>query len=64
MGSILVPDTIAAIADGVAAARWGVLDNLRAEALARLDSYQKILCAAKSKSYNSQNLRKPVTIEL
>ncbi len=34
-------DTIAAIAGGVAAARWGVPDNLRAEALARLDSFQR-----------------------
>ncbi len=34
-------DTIAAIAGGVAGARWGVPDNLRAEALARLDAFQR-----------------------
>ena len=34
-------DTIAAIAGAVAGARWGVPDNLRAEALARLDEFQR-----------------------
>ena len=34
-------DTIAAIAGSVAEARWGVPDNLRAEALARLDAFQR-----------------------
>lgn len=34
-------DTIAAIAGGVAEAQWGVPDNLRAEALARLDTFQR-----------------------
>ena len=34
-------DTIAAIAGGVAEAQWGVPDNLRAEALARLDAFQR-----------------------
>ena len=34
-------DTIAAIAGAVAGARWGVPDDLRAEALARLDEFQR-----------------------
>ena len=34
-------DTIAAIAGSVAEARWGVPDNLRAEALDRLDEFQR-----------------------
>ena len=34
-------DTIAAIAGGVAEAQWGVPDNLRAEAFARLDEFQR-----------------------
>ena len=34
-------DTIAAIAGAVAEARWGVPDDLRAQALARLDDFQR-----------------------